>query len=184
MTDTFSAYWGSRRDGRFGAIALDTTAIETRQGWLYLAVLVDLCTRAIVGWAMSENNDALLVARAFQLAVRRGFRRGFVHHTDRGSTYASKEYRELVERSGGRRSMSRKADCYDNAVAESVFRTIKEEGIGAKIPETREEARRYAFSFIEGFYNSERLHSTLGYQTPNEFEQMKLDEESKKRQSS
>jgi putative transposase len=79
--------------------------------------------------------------------------------------------------------MSRKADCYDNAVAESVFRTIKEEGIGDRVPETREEARRRAFSFIEGFYNSERLHSTLGYRTPNEFEQMKLDEESKKRQS-
>ena len=79
--------------------------------------------------------------------------------------------------------MSRKADCYDNAVAESVFRTIKEEGIGDGVPETPEEARRHAFAFIEGFYNSERLHSTLGYRTPNEFEQMKLDEESKKRQS-
>ena len=161
----------------------DTTAIETRQGWLYLAVLVDLCTRAIVGWSMSENNDTRLVAQAFRLAMRRGFRRGFIHHTDRGSTYASEDYRQLVERSGGRRSMSRKADCYDNAVAESVFRTIKEEGIGDRVPETRDEARRRAFSFIEGFYNSERLHSTLGYRTPNEFEQMKLDEESKKRQS-
>lgn len=161
----------------------DTTAIETRQGWLYLAVLVDLCTRAIVGWSMSENNDTRLVAQAFRLAMRRGFRRGFIHHTDRGSTYASDDYRQLVERAGGRRSMSRKADCYDNAVAESVFRTIKEEGIGDRVPETPEEARRHAFAFIEGFYNSERLHSTLGYRTPNEFEQMKLDEESKKRQS-
>jgi putative transposase len=128
---------------------------------------------------MGESNDTALVTRAFRLAMRRGFRRGFIHHTDRGSTYASKDYRDLVEAAGGQRSMSRKADCYDNAVAESVFRTIKEEGIGLTTPETTEEARLRVFSFIEGFYNSERLHSTLGYRSPDEFERMKLEEESR-----
>lgn len=152
----------------------DTTAVETKEGWLYLAVLLDLCTRAIVGWAMSGNNDTNLVSGAFRMAVRRGFRRGFVHHTDRGSTYAAKDYRELVENAGGRRSMSRRADCYDNAVAESAFRTIKEEGIGQTVPETFSEARERIFSFIEGFYNTKRLHSTLGYRTPNEVEKETL----------
>lgn len=153
----------------------DTTAIETREGWLYLAVLVDLCTRMIIGWAMSETNDTALVSTAFRMAVRRGFRRGFIHHTDRGCTYAAKDYRDLVEATGGRRSMSRKANCYDNAVAESIFRTIKEEGIGQAVPETIADARELAFSFMEGFYNGKRLHSTLGYRTPLEVEAEKLD---------
>lgn len=158
----------------------DTTAIETRQGWLYLAILLDLCTRAIVGWAMGETNDTALVTRALKMALPRGFRRGFIHHTDRGCTYASADYRTLVEDAGGRRSMSRKADCYDNAVAESAFRTIKEEGLGQKVPENQETARALVFSFVEGFYNTERLHSTLGYVTPIEFEHMKLEERSRK----
>ena len=162
----------------------DTTAIETRQGWLYLAILIDLCTRAIVGWAMGDTNDTELVTRAFRMALPRGFPRGFVHHSDRGCTYASADYRKLVDDAGGRRSMSRKADCYDNAVAESAFRTIKEEGIGQSVPETQEAARALVFSFIEGFYNTERLHSTLGYVTPIEFEDMKLVEMSKKMQRS
>ncbi len=160
-----------------GAVMVgDTTAIETKEGWLFLAVLLDLCTRAIVGWAMSEHNDTALVLRAFRMGVKRNFRTGFIHHTDRGSTYASKDYREAVESRGGVRSMSRRADCYDNAVGESVFRTIKEEGIGEDVPETIAEAKRRVFSFIEGFYNTKRLHSTLGYVTPKEFEDMKLSE--------
>lgn len=153
----------------------DTTAIETREGFLYLAVLLDLCTRAIVGWSTSKTNDTELVKKAFQQAVKRGFRRGFLHHTDRGSTYAAKAYREMVEATGGRRSMSRKGDCFDNAVAESVFRTIKEEGIGEDTPETVSEARLRLVTFIEGFYNTKRLHSSLGYQTPYEFEKVKLE---------
>ena len=152
----------------------DTTAVETKEGWLYLAILLDLCTRAIVGWAMSETNDTNLVSGAFRMAVRRGTRRGFIHHTDRGSTYAATDYRKLVEKAGGRRSMSRRADCYDNAVAESAFRTIKEEGIGQTMPETISEARERLFSFIEGFYNTKRLHSTIGYRTPNEVEKEML----------
>lgn len=161
----------------------DTTAVATNGGWLYLAVMMDLCTRAIVGWAMSDTNDTALVLSAFRMAVRRGFRPGFIHHTDRGCTYASEAYRKAVEATGGRRSMSRRADCYDNAVAESVFRTIKEEGIGEQIPENPEEARTRLFSFIEGFYNTKRIHSTLGYVTPREFEIMKLEELSRNVQS-
>lgn len=112
-----------------------------------------------------------------------GVRPGFIHHTDRGSTYASKDYRDLVDAAGGRRSMSRKADCYDNAVAESAFRTIKEEGVGETTPATIAEARERVFSFIEGFYNTKRLHSTLGYRTPLEVEIEQLDITSRNVQS-
>ena len=157
----------------------DTTAIETRQGFLYLALLTDLCTRAIVGWAMSERNDTNLVLEAFRMARKRGFTKGFIHHSDRGSTYACVDYRKAVERSGGVMSMSRKGDCLDNAVAESAFRTVKEEAIGTIVPDSPEHARRLVFSYIEGFYNSERLHSTIGYLTPNEFEMIKREELSK-----
>jgi len=157
----------------------DTTAIETRQGFLYLALLTDLCTRAIVGWAMSERNDTSLVLEAFRMAHKHGFTKGFVHHSDRGSTYACVDYRKAVERSGGVMSMSRKGNCLDNAVAESVFRTVKEEAIGTIVPDSPEHARRLVFSYVEGFYNSERLHSTIGYRTPNEFELIKRKELSK-----
>ncbi len=133
----------------------DTTKVETKEGWLCLAILLDLCTRAIVGWAMSETNDTNLVSGALRMAVRRGARRGFIHHTDRGSTYAAMDCRKLVEKAGGRRSMSRRADCYDNAVAESAFRTIKEEGVEQTMPETISEARERLFSFIEGFLQHE-----------------------------
>jgi transposase InsO family protein len=157
----------------------DTTAIETRQGFLYLALLTDLCTRGIVGWAMSERNDTSLVLEAFRMARKRGFTKGFIQHSDRGSTYACVDYREAVERSGGVMSMSRKGNCLDNAVAESVFRTVKEEAIGTIVPDSPEHARRLVFSYVEGFYNSERLHSTIGYRTPNEFELIKREELSK-----
>jgi len=140
----------------------DTTAIETNKSQLYLAVLVDLCTRMVAGWAMNETNDTAVVFSAFRMAMRRGFRRGCIHHTDRGCTYAAKEHRDLVEAAGGLRSMSRKANCYDNAVAESIFRTIKEEGIGQTVPKTIACVRELALSFIKGFYNEKRLHSTLG----------------------
>jgi transposase InsO family protein len=157
----------------------DTTAIETRQGFLYLALLTDLCTRGIVGWAMSERNDTSLVLEAFRMARKRGFTKGFIHHSDRGSTYACGDYRKAVEQSGGVMSMSRKGNCLDNAVAESVFRTVKEEAIGTIAPDSPEHARRLVFSYVEGFYNSERLHSTIGYRTPNEFELIKREELSK-----
>jgi putative transposase len=111
--------------------------------------------------------------------MRKPYPKGFVHHTDRGSTYAASEYQKLVEGAGGRRSMSRGADCYDNAVAESAFRTIKEEALRLKVRETMDDTRRAVFAFIEGFYNHERLHSTLGYRTPIEFENLKLSEKSK-----
>lgn len=157
----------------------DTTAIATRQGFLYLALLTDLCTRAIVGWSMSDNNDSELVLRAFRMARKRGFTKGFIHHSDRGSTYASDAYQTAIKRSGGVLSMSRKGDCLDNAVAESIFKTVKEEALGTIVPDSPEHARTLIFSYIEGFYNSERLHSTIGYRTPNEFEKIKRDELSK-----
>ena len=166
------------------AMVGDTTAIETKEGWLYLAVMLDLCTRAVVGWSVSETNDTALISAAFKGALKHGFRRGFIHHTDRGSTYASRAYRVIVEAAGGRRSMSGTGDCYDNAVAESFFRTLKEEGIGNDTPPTVAKAREAAFSFIEGFYNHERLHSTLGYRTPMEFKKMKMDDASRIQQGS
>ena len=128
---------------------------------------------------MSERNDTELVLAAFCMARKRRFTKGFIHHSDRGSTYACREYRKAVERSGGVLSMSRKGDCFDNAVAESIFRTVKEEAIGTIVPDSPEHARTLIFSDIEGFYNSERLHSTIGYRTPNEFEELKRDELSK-----
>ncbi len=132
---------------------------------------------------MNKTSDTALVSSAFRMAMRRSFHRGFIHHTDRGCTYAAKDYRDLVEAAGGLRSMSRKANCYDNAVAESVFRTIKEEGIGQTVPKTIARARELAFSFIEGFYNAKRLHSTLGYRTRLEVERDKLDIMSRNLQS-
>jgi putative transposase len=157
----------------------DTTAVATQEGWLYLAVLLDLASRAIVGWAFSEHNDAELVCRALRMAVARGFRKGFIHHSDRGSTYASAEYRRLLKAAGGRCSMSRKADCYDNAVAESVFKTIKEETFTwADMPATKAEARSRIFAYVEGYYNRHRLHSSLDYLTPDEFENLKIENRS------
>jgi len=144
----------------------DMMAIETSEGWFYLAVLVDLCTRMFVGWAMNKTSDTALVSSAFRMAMRRGFHRGFIHHTDRGCAYAAKDYRDLVEAAGGLRSMSRKANGYDNAMADSIFRTIKEEGIGQTVPETIACARELVFSFLEGVYNAKRRHATLGCRTP------------------
>jgi transposase InsO family protein len=160
----------------FGRVMVgDTTAIEARRGFLYLALLTDLCMRAVVGWSMSERNDKDHVLEALRMAQKRGFPRGFIHHSDRGSTYTCADYRKAVEQSGGALSMSRKGDCLDNAVAESVFRTVTEEAIGTIVPDSPEHAQTLIFSDIEGFDNSERLHSTSGHLTPNEFETIKKD---------
>ena len=161
----------------------DTTAITTQQGWLYLAVLTDLCTRAIIGWSMGVHNDTDLVLAALRMAMRRGICQGFIHHTDRGSTYTSAAYRDAVKAGGGIASMSRKGDCYDNAVAESVFRTVKEEALGDLIPDSPEHAQTLIFSYIEGFYNSQRLHSSIGYVPPNEFDRIRREDLSKNARS-
>jgi putative transposase len=150
----------------------DVTYIPTREGWLYLAIMMDLCSRKIVGWSDGEHNDRYLARRALQPALRqRQVVRGMlIHHTDRGSPYASDEYRGDLLAQGIQASMSRSGNCYDNAPAESFMSTLKMELIPPEGYRTREEAHRAIFEYIEGFYNTWRKHSSLGFMSPNEFE--------------
>lgn len=149
----------------------DTTFIRTRQGWLYLAVLLDLYSRQVVGWSMSDRNDTKLVADALMMAIwRRGDLRDVIVHSDQGSTYASGSYRQLLKENGMRCSMSRKGECHDNAVAESFFGTLKTERVDDADYRTRQEARQSLFEYIEVFYNRQRRHSYLGYLSPAEYE--------------
>lgn len=150
----------------------DITYIWTHGGWVYLAILLDLYTRGIVGWAVSTHCDAKLALEALDRAVARHRPpRGLLHHTDRGSTYTAEDYRRRLRALGMTESMSRKANCWDNAVAESTFGTIKAELFAdAAIPADLHEASRALFPYIEGFYNRTRLHSSLGYKTPAERE--------------
>ena len=151
----------------------DVTFIATRAGWLYLAVLLDLFSRKVIGWSMSNNNNGKLVQDALDMAVlHRQPNEGLIHHTDRGSTYAMKSYRDTLSRYGMISSMSRKRDCWDNAVAESFFSNLKNELIYWYNFSTREEARAAIFDYIEVFYNRQRTHQTLNYQTPEQFEKM------------
>ena len=149
----------------------DITYIWTREGWLYLAVLIDLFSRRVVGWSMSDRlaTDLPMAALSMALKTRRP-PRGFVHHSDRGCQYASADYRRVVKEHGGVASMSRKGNCWDNAVAESFFATLKVELVRDADFVTREQARREVFEYIEVFYNRQRRHSYLGYATPNGFE--------------
>jgi putative transposase len=145
----------------------DVTFIATRAGWLYLAVLLDLYSRKVIGWAMSEQNNKQLVTSALDMALeRRKPCSGLIHHTDRGSIYGSEDYRNKLVASGLIPSMSRKGDCYDNAVAESFFSTLKNELLYGQRFITREHARSEIFKFMEIFYNRQRLHQTLNYVTP------------------
>lgn len=150
----------------------DVTYVATSEGWTYLAVLLDLFSRRIVGWAMSETNDTELALHALEDAVsgRPSLRAGLIHHTDRGSPYASDDYRAALSSHGMIASMSRKGDCWDNAVAESFFATLRAELIDAERYTTREEAEMSIGAFIDRFYNVERLHSHLDYVSPLEFE--------------
>ena len=149
----------------------DITYLWTLQGWLYLAVIIDLCSRKIVGWAMSTRLKAPLVKEALTMAYwRRKPDKGLIHHSDRGSQYAGSEYQELLQQYGMTCSMSRKGDCWDNAVVESFFHSLKTEWIADSIYQTRDEARGDVIEYIEMFYNSHRLHSFLGYKNPNAFE--------------
>ena len=150
----------------------DTTFIPTSEGWLYLAVVLDLASRFVVGWATSARNDTALVLAALQRAT--AIRRpgcGAVHHADRGSTYASRDYRTALTQQGMIASMSRKGDCWDNAVAESFFATLEWELLAEETFATRAMATRALVPFIEAWYNRERLHSALGYVSPQAFEQ-------------
>ena len=151
----------------------DITYIATKEGWLYLAGVMDLYSRRIVGWAMGSRISRHLVERALWMAIcNRGPKPGLLHHSDRGCQYASHDYRKLLERRGIVCSMSRKGNCWDNAVMESFFGTLKTELVYHREYETREEARSDIFDYIEVFYNRQRLHSALGYRSPADFEKM------------
>lgn len=151
--------------------AADVTAIWTLEGWLYLAVMLDLFSRRVVAWAVSANNDTLLALDALRAGLRaRRPAAGLVHHSDRGSPYASADYRAALARHGLVASMSRKGDCWDNAVAESFFGTLKAELVDHERYPTHAAARRSIGDYIETFYNIERRHSFLDYLNPIEFE--------------
>jgi transposase InsO family protein len=147
----------------------DVTFIWTMEGWLYLATLLDLTTRRVVGWSMSSRNDTALVLGALEMALARTGTVPHGHHSDRGSTYASAAYRRRLASLGILCSMSRRANCWDNAVAESFFSTVKVEWLDHHHFLTRAEARAAAFDFIEVFYNRQRLHSSLGYVSPEAY---------------
>jgi putative transposase len=149
----------------------DITFVWTAQGWLYLAVILDLFSRRVVGWATSQNVDRHLALAALDkaLALRRP-RAGLVHHSDRGSTYASSDYRKALETRGIECSMSRSGDCWDNAVAESFFSSLKRELEEIDDLESRAGATLLIGEYIDGFYNVQRRHSAIDYQSPIEFE--------------
>lgn len=152
--------------------AADITQIWTRAGWLYLAVVMDLASRRVVGWAMQRTPEASLATRALTMALRsRRPAAGLLCHSDQGSQYASGAYQALLAKWKVRGSMSRKGDCYDNAVVESFFATLKRECVQGEIYASRTIARSALFAYIEGWYNQERLHSTLGYQSPASYEE-------------
>lgn len=149
----------------------DISYLWTNEGWLYLAVVIDLYSRKAVGWAIDRRMKVSLVKDALAMAYfRRRPGRGLIHHSDRGSQYASHEYQAQLKQYGMICSMSRKGDCWDNAVVESFFHTLKVECTHEKRYTTRVEARVDVMDYIEMFYNSNRLHSTLGYMSPNDFE--------------
>lgn len=149
----------------------DITYIPTDEGWLYLAGVMDMCSRRIVGWSMAEHMRAELVRDALHMAIRsRGPSAGLLHHSDRGVQYACDQYRRELEAHGITVSMSRTADCYDNAPAESFWGTLKTELVYLERFATREQARAAIFEYIEVFYNRSRLHSSLGYVSPERFE--------------
>ena len=149
----------------------DITFLWTAQGWLYLAVILDLFSRRVVGWATSRNVDRHLALAALDMALaKRRPTAGLVHHSDRGSTYASTDYRKALKTRGIECSMSRKGDCYDNAVAESFFSSLKREMDGADALESWVGANASIGEYIDGFYNLQRRHSAISYKSPIEFE--------------
>ena len=150
----------------------DVTFIETGEGWLYLAAVLDLCTRNIVGWAMYATNDRFLTMAALNMAVRRQkIEEWLMFHSDRGSNYACYDYQDLLTEIGIEASMSRSGCCYDNAVMESFFHSLKVEFVHHEKFATRQQAKDSIFEWIEVFYNRERIHSSIGYKTPVAFEE-------------
>ncbi len=149
----------------------DTTFVWTSQGWLYLATIVDLYSRKVVGWAISASNDTQLVINALSMAINNKSRQQAVLlHSDQGSTYRAYEYITLFKANNITQSMSRKGECHDNAVAESFFNTLKTELINQQTYQTRREASSAIFEYIEVFYNKIRRHSTIGYYSPSDYE--------------
>jgi putative transposase len=149
----------------------DITYVPTREGWLYLAVQLDLATRRVVGWATGATLDTALPLAALRRALaERRPRAGLIAHSDRGSQYASREYRAVLAAHATVQSMSRKSDCLDNAVAESCFATLEHELLAGATFHSRHEAQRALFEFIEVWYNRQRRHSTLGYVSPVQYE--------------
>lgn len=147
----------------------DITYLPTAQGWHYLAVVLERASRRVVGWALRSRLNQDLTTSALRMALQHHRPRGGLHHSDRGVQYASHEYRQLLKEAGFDTSMSRVGNCWDNAVVESFFATLTKELLGDRVFASREEAHREVFQFIEVWYNRQRRHSALGYQTPEEF---------------
>jgi transposase InsO family protein len=149
----------------------DITYIPTAEGWLYLAVVIDLYSRQVVGWSMADNMRTERVNNALLMALwKRKPKKGLLWHTDRGCQYASDSHRKLLKQHGIQQSMSRKANCWDNAVSESFFHSLKIECVNHERYQTREAAKASLFDYIEVFYNRQRLHSSNGYLSPVAFE--------------
>ncbi len=149
----------------------DITYLPTQEGWLYLAIVVDLFSRKVVGWAVAATMETSLVEAALTMAIgRRQPPPGLLHHSDRGSQYASQAYQTLLQRHQMRGSMSRTGNCWDNAVVERVFGSLKREGLPEQPAATQAIAKADTIDYLEMFYNSHRRHSTLGYLSPNAFE--------------
>jgi putative transposase len=151
----------------------DTTYIWTAEGWLYLAVVLDLFSRMVVGWSMAATQDATLVVQVLRMEiVRRRPQAGLLHHSDRGSTYTSESYQALLQQGGMIVSMSRTADCYDNVVRRVFFHSFKGECVDSQSFQTRAQARSSTFDYLETFYNRTRRNSTLEYLSPLAYEQL------------
>jgi putative transposase len=155
--------------------ATDITYVWTSEGWLYLAVVLDLFSRRVVGWSMSQHIDTQLVLGALEMALQgRQPPSGLIHHSDRGSQYASTQYQQALADRGIQCSMSRKGNCWDNAVVESFFSSLKQELVYTTDFATRLQARSALFEYIEVFYNRRRRHSSLGYLSPLDYERAAL----------
>ena len=149
----------------------DFTYIWTAEGWLYVAAVIDLFSRRVVGWSMQAKMTAQLVTDALIMAIwRRGKPDALLHHSDQGSQYTSEQFQRLMADSGVTCSMSRSGNCWDNAAMESFFSSLKTERVGRKVYRSRDEARADVFDYIERFYNPTRRHSTIGYKSPIDFE--------------
>ena len=159
------------------AWAGDITYIRTTEGWLYLAVVMDLYSRKIIGWSMDKRMTRKLVIDALKMALnRRQPPRGLIFHSDKGSQYASDDFKRVLWAAGIRQSMSGKGSCWDNAVVESFFKTLKTEHVYHETFVTRAAANISIFSWIEVTYNTNRIHSTLGYKTPVDYEEVRMAE--------